>query len=74
MADIADLADDQIQIYLADALRAAARANSPLTNDESQTCANCDAVLPSKTMRFCDSECREAFDYRLNVRRKQGLI
>lgn len=75
MADIADLADEQTAIYLADALRNAERvAKTPLMNQDEWACANCDADLPSRTMRFCDAECRADFDRRLSVRRKQGLV
>jgi predicted nucleic acid-binding Zn ribbon protein len=77
MADPADLADEQSEIYLADAMRRARLAHDAMLaqpNDWAPVCANCDAELASKNMRFCDSECRESFEYRRNIRRKQGLL
>lgn len=75
MADIADLADEQSEIYLADAMNRVRRAAlSPLTDLDTLACANCDAPLPSKTLRYCDIDCRQDFEKRQVIRRKQGLL
>lgn len=66
--DIADIADEQVEIMLADALRRA--RSSPLTLD-SPMCLNCEMGLSPGQRNYCDRDCRDDFEHRNRTRSKQ---
>ena len=66
MADEVDLAQDQIEASLNNAIRAAARA--PRLKADGH-CHNCTAPVPAGLL-FCDSLCREDYEREAEIIRK----
>lgn len=66
MADIIDTANDAAALFLADSLAHVPNDALPLTG----LCHNCDEPVEA---HFCDRECHRDYEYRMHIRRKQGL-
>lgn len=69
MDDI-DIAQEQEALFTSSAIALARKRKPP---EHTGACLNCDADLPSMTMRFCDRECSLDWEHRSSTRAKQGL-
>lgn len=59
MADIVDVTNDREEVNLANALRASRKPEAPPANGY---CVWCEQEIGDTTRRFCDSDCRDAYD------------
>lgn len=66
MPDIVDTANDAAALFLADSLAHVPTDALPLTG----FCHNCEEPVAA---HFCDRECHRDYEYRMHIRRKQGL-
>ena len=67
MADIIDTANDVADLSLADSIAHSQHKPLPLTG----TCHNCDEETAA---HFCSKDCMDDYEYRMHIRRKQGLV
>ena len=67
MADIIDTANDVADLFLADSVAHSQHKPLPLTG----TCHNCDEETAA---HFCSKDCMDDYEYRMHIRRKQGLV
>lgn len=68
MADEADLADEQTELWLGEALRRARAVKNP---PPSPDCLNCDEPLEGR-FNFCDAACRDDWETRQAALRLRG--
>lgn len=66
MSDIVDTANDAAALFLADSLAHVPTDALSLTG----TCHNYEEPVEA---HFCDRECHRDYEYRMHIRRKQGL-
>lgn len=67
MADIIDTANDAADLFLADSIAHAQHKPLPLTG----FCHNCEEETAA---HFCSKDCMDDYEYRMHIRRKQGLV
>lgn len=66
MPDIIDTANDAAALFLADSIAHAQHKPLPLTG----FCHNCEEETAA---HFCSKDCMDDYEYRMHIRRKQGL-
>ena len=66
MADIIDTANDAADLFLADSIAHSQHKPLPLTG----FCHNCEEETAA---HFCSKDCMDDYEYRMHIRRKQGL-
>ena len=66
MADIIDTANDAADLFLADSIAHSQHKPLPLTG----YCHNCEEETAA---HFCSKDCMDDYEYRMHIRRKQGL-
>ena len=66
MADIIDTANDAADLFLADSIAHSQHKPLPLTG----YCHNCEEETAA---HFCGKDCMDDYEYRMHIRRKQGL-
>lgn len=66
MSDIVDTANDAADLFLADSIAHAQHKLLPLTG----FCHNCEEETAA---HFCSKDCMDDYEYRMHIRRKQGL-
>lgn len=66
MADIIDTANDAADLFLADSIAHSQHKPLPLTG----LCHNCEEETAA---HFCSKDCMDDYEYRMHIRRKQGL-
>ena len=67
MADIIDTANDAADLFLADSIAHSQHKPLPLTG----FCHNCEEETAA---HFCSKDCMDDYEYRMHIRRKQGLV
>lgn len=66
MPDIVDTANDAADLFLADSIAHSQQKPLPLTG----FCHNCEEETAA---HFCSKDCMDDYEYRMHIRRKQGL-
>lgn len=66
MPNEADYGNEAAELFLQDSLTHVPTDALPLTG----FCHNCDEPVAA---HFCDRECHRDYEYRMHIRRKQGL-
>lgn len=66
MSDIVDTANDAADLFLADSIAHSQHKPLPLTG----FCHNCEEETAA---HFCSKDCMDDYEYRMHIRRKQGL-
>lgn len=66
MPDIIDTANDAAALFLADSLAHVPTDALPLTG----FCHNCEEETAA---HFCSKDCMDDYEYRMHIRKKQGL-
>lgn len=66
MPDIIDTANDAADLFLADSIAHSQHKPLPLTG----FCHNCEEETAA---HFCSKDCMDDYEYRMHIRRKQGL-
>jgi len=66
LADIIDTANDAADLFLADSIEHSQHKPLPLTG----FCHNCEEETAA---HFCSKDCMDDYEYRMHIRRKQGL-
>ena len=66
MSDIVDTANDVADLFLADSIAHSQHKPLPLTG----ACHNCEEETAA---HFCSKDCMDDYEYRMHMRRKQGL-
>jgi len=66
MPDIIDTANDAADLFLADSIAHSQHKPLPLTG----FCRNCEEETAA---HFCSKDCMDDYEYRMHIRRKQGL-
>ena len=67
MSDIVDTANDAADLFLADSIAHSQHKPLPLTG----FCHNCEEETAA---HFCSKDCMDDYEYRMHIRRKQGLV
>lgn len=67
MPDIIDTANDAADLFLADSIAHSQHKPLPLTG----FCHNCEEETAA---HFCSKDCMDDYEYRMRIRRKQGLV
>lgn len=68
MPNEADYGNEAAEIFNQDAINAAAKQHKPLPL--TGFCHNCEEETAA---HFCSKDCMDDYEYRQNIRRKQGL-
>lgn len=69
MANEADYGNEAAEIFNQDAINAAAKQHKPLPL--TGACHNCEEETAA---HFCSKDCMDDYEYRMRIRRKQGLV
>ena len=67
MSDIVDTANDAADLFLADSIAHSQHKPLPLTG----FCHNCEEETAA---HFCSKDCMDDYEYRMHIRRKQGMV
>ena len=67
MSDIVYTANDAADLFLADSIAHSQHKPLPLTG----FCHNCEEETAA---HFCSKDCMDDYEYRMHIRRKQGLV